>query len=123
MRFLRSQSIKCLNKQLRHFSFNESENSSFPSSYNTSIHRQESLNSKATSNKSKRTSNFKVPRSDRKSDFSDNGNSKYSNPINIKNHLKSIAQFVGADRNMLSLPQDNSPVVRFLYKFTLEEDQ
>lgn len=43
-------------KQKRHFSFNESENSSFPSSYN-SYKRQESMNSKGTHDSNK-TSNF-----------------------------------------------------------------
>lgn len=92
-------------KQKRHFSFNESENSSFPSSYNTSIARQESLNSKAT-NQSNRTPNFNLSHQVRirKSASSSKKGSVYKSPIGFKNHLKSIAHLVGADKNVLPLP-------------------
>jgi hypothetical protein len=101
-------------KQLRHFSFNESENSSFPSSYHaSSIKRQESLNSNNTSN-SNRTSNFKALQIQRKSGSSGKNSSGYKNPIGFKNHLKSIAQIVGADKNVLPLPQDSPYHVNFM---------
>jgi len=101
-------------KQLRHFSFNESEHSSFPSSYNTSINRQESLNSNNTTN-SNRTSNFNVLKTKRISGSSGNKSSNnYKNPIGFKNHLKSIAQIVGVDKNMLNLPYTAAVTVRLI---------
>lgn len=93
-------------KQLRHFSFNESENSSFPSSYNQSIKRQESINSK-TSGASNRTSNFKALQKQRKSNSSGKSSGIYKSPQGFKNHLKAIANLVGADKNVLPLPADN----------------
>lgn len=99
-------------KQLRHFSFNESENSSFPSSYNNSIIRQESLNSKDTQN-SNRTSNFRALQHQRKSNSSSKSGSYYKSPQGFKNHLKTIAQLVGADKNVLSLPEGTPPQVYF----------
>lgn len=91
-------------KQPRHFSFNESEQSSFPSSYN-SIKRQESINSKGTANSNK-TSNFKTLNK-RVSGSSASGQQRIQ-PSLFKNHLKSIASLVGADQNVLALSKSNS---------------
>lgn len=93
-------------KQKRHFSFNESENSSFPSSYNTSIARQESLNSKGTNQSSSRTPNFNLSHQVkiRKSASSLKKGSVFKSPLGFQNHLKSIAHLVGADKNVLPLP-------------------
>ena len=101
-------------KQPRHFSFNESEQSSFPSSY-TSIKRQESLNSKETSNSNK-TSNFK-PLNQRISGSSGNASQKVQ-PSMFKNHLKSIASLVGADQNSIALSKSSSFSV-YLYQLII----
>ena len=100
-------------KQLRHFSFNESEDSSFPSSYN-SIRRQESINSKGTQNSNK-TSNF-VATIRRASNSSTKDRQRIA-PSLLKNHLKSIASLVGADSNILGLPKSGSYTVCFTLSF------
>ena len=98
-------------KKMRNFSFHDSENSSFPSSYTNSILRQDTLNSKGT-NTSNKTSNFNVVKKNkRKSNSSRKSGKKYGNPKNFKNHLKTIAQLVGADKNVLPLPQENDEKV------------
>lgn len=94
-------------KQQRHFSFAESDGSSFPSSYKNSIIRQESLNSKGTHN-SLKTPNFISGVGHRRStkDAPDFGPRK--SPGRFKNHLKAIAQLVGADQNTLVIPKHGS---------------
>ena len=95
-------------KQQRHFSFAESENSSFPSSYKNSILRQESINSRGTQ-KSNKTPNFiGAARNSRSKIKQSEPNFGYKSPSRFKNHLKAIAQLVGVEQNALVLPKKNS---------------
>lgn len=95
-------------KKLRHFSFNESEASSFPSSYN-SIRRQESINSKATQNSNK-TSNFISPGNNKSSIRLSNDKVKIS-PSLINNHFKPLAIKTKADQGNSGLPVISSNTV------------
>lgn len=91
-------------KQHRHFSFAESENSSFPSSYTkNSILRQESLNSKGTVNSLTSPYFNVVSKKDKDPTFNSN-----KSPSRFKNHLRAIAKLVGADQNTLVIPKNGS---------------
>lgn len=103
-------------KKKRHFSFNESDISSFPSSYSNSNNRRESLNSKTTSNYSDKTPNFKALNHKRISESSGMSKSKYYNLANSKSNLESISETVEAHKNMLSLPPDITKVVIHNFK-------
>jgi hypothetical protein len=109
--FPKRQTNNMFKKNKRHFSFVESELSSLPSSEIISNKRRESLNSKATSNYSDKTPNFRVLKAQRISESSGMSKSRYFNPSNNKSNLESISESVGANKNMLSLPPDSSPVI------------
>jgi hypothetical protein len=109
--FSKRQTNHIFQKNKRHFSFCESELSSFPSSDINSNNRRESLNSKTTSNNSDKTPNFRALKAQRISGSSGMSKSKFNNPLNNKRNLESISESVGANKNMLSLPPDSSPVI------------